>query len=124
MVAEVAHLFGPAYARLIKLMRQQGAIHIGETSWPIDGQLHGLRIFVNDVLSLYVISRSRGSKVPKALLGTDLEGTIISDFFSAYSPLEVQKAKCWAHLLPDSHDLTKGQPPDAERLSFHNDLHL
>ena len=30
MVAEVAHLFGPAYARLIKLMRQQRAIHIDE----------------------------------------------------------------------------------------------
>jgi len=123
MVAEVAHLFGPAYARLIKLMRQQGAIHIDETSWPIDGQLHWLWIFVNDVVSLYLISRSRGSKVPKALLGTEFEGTIISDFFAAYSPLEVQKAKCWAHLLRDSHDLTKGQSPDPEGLVFHHDLH-
>ncbi len=122
MVAEVAHLFGPAYARLIKLMRQPGAIHIDETSGPIDGQLHWLWIFVNDVVSLDVISPSRGSKVPKALLGTDFEGTISSDFFSAYSPLEVQKAKCWAHLLRDSHDLTKGQDPDPEGLVFHNDL--
>lgn len=31
MVAEVARLFGPAYARLIHLMRQQAAIHIDET---------------------------------------------------------------------------------------------
>ena len=123
MVAEVAHLFGPACARLIKLMRQQSAIHIDETSWPIDGKLHWLWIFVNDVVSLYIISRSRGSKVPKALLGDEFEGTIISDFFAAYSPLEVQKAKCWAHLLRDSHDLAKGHPSEVEEALFHNDLH-
>jgi transposase len=124
MVAEVARLFGPAYARLIRLMRQQAAIHIDETGWRIDGQNHWLWVFVNEIVALYLISRSRGSKVPKALLGQDFEGTVISDFFSAYSPLEVEKAKCWAHLLRDSHDLTKGKPPpDSERVHFHEQLH-
>jgi len=124
MVAEVAQLFGPAYARLIRLMRQQAAIHIDETGWRIDGQNHWLWVFVNDLVALYLISRSRGSKVPKALLGQDFQGVAISDFFSAYSPLEVEKAKCWAHLLRDSHDLTKGKPPpDSERVRFHQQLH-
>lgn len=124
MVAEVARLFGPAYARLIRLMRQQAAIHIDETGWRIDGQNHWLWVFVNEIVALYLISRSRGSKVPKALLGQDFEGTVISDFFSAYSPLEVEKAKCWAHLLGDSHDLAKGKPPpDSERVHFHEQLH-
>lgn len=123
MVAEVAHLFGPAYARLIELMRRQAAIHIDETSWRVDGNAHWLWVFVNDVVALYVITRSRGSKVPKALLGPDFDGTIISDFFSAYSPLEVAKAKCWAHLLRDSHELAKGRPPDSEQARFHRQLH-
>jgi transposase len=123
-MAEVAHLFGPAYARLIRLMRQQAAIHIDETGWRVDGKNHWLWIFVNEVVALYVISRSRGSKVPKALLGKDFQGVVISDFFSAYSPLEVEKAKCWAHLLRDSHELTKGKPPpDSERVRFHEQLH-
>jgi transposase len=108
MVAEIAALFGPAYARLRALMRQQAAIHIDETSWRIDGVPHWLWVFVNDVVALYVVSRSRGSKVPQALLGPDFDGVAISDFFSAYSPLEVEKAKCWAHLLRDSHDNVKG----------------
>ena len=125
MVAEMAQLFGPAYAQLIETMRQQAILHIDETTWPVDGQRHWLWIFINDVVSLYVLSRSRGSKVPKALLGPDFSGTIVSDFFSAYSPLEVEKAKCWAHLLRDSHDLTKGRPPPAsERPQFHQHLHL
>jgi transposase len=123
MVAEIARLFGPAYARLLELMRQQTAIHIDETSWRVDGVPHWLWVFVNDVVALYVVSRSRGSKVPQALLGPDFEGVVISDFFSAYSPLEVEKAKCWSHLLRDSHDYAKGQASSSERARFHRSLH-
>lgn len=124
MVAKIARLFGPAYARLIRLMREQAAIHVDETGWRIDGDNHWLWVFVNDVVALYLISHSRGSKVPKALLGSDFQGVVISDFFSAYSPLDHEKAKCWAHLLADSHDLTKGKPPpDSERVRFHRHLH-
>ena len=123
IVAEIAALFGPAYARLIATMRQQAALHIDETSWRINGVVHWLWVFVNDVVALYVMSRSRGSKVPQALLGPDFDGVIVTDFFSAYSPLEVDKAKCWAHLLRDSHDAARGQPPDHERTRFHTDLH-
>jgi transposase len=123
MVAEIAALFGPAYARLLQLMRQQAAIHIDETSWRVDGVAHWLWVFVNDVVALYVVSRSRGSKVPQALLGPSFDGVVISDFFNAYSPLEVEKAKCWAHLLRDSHDYAKGQDADSERTRFHRTLH-
>jgi hypothetical protein len=123
MVAEIAALFGPAYARLLELMRQQAAIHIDETSWRVEGVPPWLWVFVNDVVALYVVSRSRGSKVPQALLGPDFDGVAISDFFSAYSPLEVEKAKCWAHLLRDSHDNAKGQEAESERVRFHRTLH-
>jgi broad specificity phosphatase PhoE len=123
MVAQVAALFGPTYARLLEVMRQQAAIHIDETSWRVEGVPHWLWVFVNDVVALYVVSRSRGSKVPQALLGPDFDGVVISDFFSAYSPLEVEKAKCWAHLLRDSHDNAKGQDAESERTRFHRTLH-
>jgi transposase len=123
MVAEIARVFGPAYARLLELMRQQAALHIDETSWRVDGVPHWLWVFVNDVVALFVVSRSRGSKVPQALLGPQFDGVAISDFFSAYSPLDVEKAKCWAHLLRDSHDYAKGQQAESERGRFHRTLH-
>jgi transposase len=123
IVAEIAALFGPAYARLLHLMRQQAAIQVDETSWRVDGVPHWLWVFVNDVVALYVVSRSRGSKVPQALLGPDFDGVVISDFFSAYSPLEVEKAKCWSHLLRDSHEYAKGQDAESERTHFHRTLH-
>lgn len=88
----------------------------------MDGTPHWLWVLVNDGVALYVISRSRGSKVPQALLGPDFDGTIISDFFSAYAPLEVSQAKWWAHLWRDSHDLAKGRPPDSEQARFHREL--
>ena len=103
---------------------KQAAIHVDETGWRIEGQNHWLWVFVNELVALYVISHSRGSKVPNALLGKHFEGVVISDFFSAYSPLDMEKAKCWVHLLRDSHDLTKGEPPpDSERVQFHQQLH-
>jgi hypothetical protein len=37
--------------------------------------------------------------------------------------LEVEKAKCWAHLLRDSHYNAKGQDADSERTRFHCALH-
>lgn len=126
IVTQVSRLFGSTYAELLRLMRQQMVLHIDETGWKVDGDNHWLWVFINDVVTLFVLSKSRGSKVPAALLGDEFEGTIISDFFSAYSPLDVNKAKCWAHLLNDSHELTKGRPPPdstSERVLFHQELH-
>ncbi len=126
IVSQVSRLFGPIYADLLRLMRQQTVLHIDETGWKVNGDNHWLWVFINDVVALFVLSKSRGSKVPAALLGDEFEGTIISDFFSAYSPSDVNKAKCWAHLLNDSHELTKGRPPPdptSERVLFHQELH-
>lgn len=37
MLSEGARLFGPAYARLLRLIRQHAALHIDETGWRMDG---------------------------------------------------------------------------------------
>ena len=121
LVAEVADRFGPAYARLIQLLREHVAVHIDETGWRINGDNHWLWVFLSDVVTLYVVSHSRGSKVPQALLGADFDGSIVSAFYSAYSPLDYEKGKCWAHLLRDAHALIDGKPPpDPERLIRRN----
>lgn len=124
IVGEVAALFGPSYRRLIALMRQQAAVHVDETGWRVNGDNHWLWVFINDAVTLYVLSHSRGSKVPKALLGPEFAGSVISDFYTAYSPLDYEKGKCWAHLLRDAHELTEGKPPPKpERVEFKENLH-
>jgi hypothetical protein len=124
IVTEVAARFGPAYRGLIEVLRQQAAVHVDETGWHVNGANHWLWVFISDVVTLYALSHSRGSRVPKALLGSEFEGSVINDFYSAYSPLDYTKGKCWTHLLRDAHKLIEGQPPpDPERLEFKEDLH-
>src|SRR6266542_1896982 len=116
MVAEVAALFGPAYARLLELIRQQAALHIDETSWRVDGVPHWLWVFVNDLVALDVVSRSRGSKVPQALLGPDFA-------LQRRIGAAVEKAKCCEHLLLDSHAYAKGHEADSQRMRSPRTLH-
>ena len=126
IISEMNRLFGPAYGHLLRLMRQQSILHVDETGWRVNGDNHWLWVFVNEVVALFVLSKSRGSKVPRAVLGNDFSGHIVTDFYSAYSPLDVAKAKCWAHLLRESHSLVLGKPPPAsnsDRVQFHQQLH-
>jgi len=115
MVAAIAALVGPADARLLDLMRQQAAIPLDAPAWRGDGVPHWRWVFVNAVGALYLVSRSRGRKVPLALLGPDCAGGASSDFFRASSPLAVEKATCWAQLLRDSPANAKGQDAAGER---------
>jgi hypothetical protein len=67
-----------------------------------------------------------GQTFPNCVRGSGTvvsDGVVISDFFSAYAPLEVEKVKCRRHLLSDSHDYAKGPAADSERARFHRSLH-
>ena len=81
--------------------------------------------FSSTMWSLSMSSAAAGAvRCPKRCWEPISKGVVISDIFSAYSPLEAEKAKCWSHLLRDSHALTKGQPPpEAEQVQFHQQLH-
>ena len=54
---------------LIQVLRASPAIHIEETGWKITGQGHWLWAFVTERLAYYRIDPSRGSRVPKEVLG-------------------------------------------------------
>lgn len=78
------------------------SIYADETSWKMNGNNYWLWCLTNVFSALYAIDNSRGSKVPKGLLGNDFEGILMSDFFSAYNLVSAKaKAKCNAHLLRD-----------------------
>jgi transposase len=53
----------------------------------------------NSAQTLYHVNKSRGSKVILRLLGKAFGGTLVSDFYSAYSKMPCRKQKCLAHLL-------------------------
>ncbi len=89
---------------LLQAIRTSSVLHIDETGWKITGQGHWLWAFVTERLAYYRIDPSRGSTVPKQVLGERFRGTVVSDFFSAYNRLKVRQQKCWAHLIRELRD--------------------
>ena len=84
---------------LLASIRASPSAHVDETGWKVTGVNHWLWAFVTEKLAYYRIDRSRGSLVPKEVLGEGYKGIVISDFYSAYNRLKVRQQKCWVHLL-------------------------
>ena len=102
---------------LLQAIRTTPAVHIDETGWKITGQGHWLWAFVTEKLAYYRIDPSRGSTVPKGVLGPTYEGTVISDFYSAYNLLKVRQQKCWAHLIRELREEAKQDISEEYRLA-------
>ena len=64
-------------------IRPSPATHVEETGWKLTGVNHWLWAFVTDRLADSRIDRSRGSGVPKDVLGEDDPGIVVSDFSRA-----------------------------------------
>jgi transposase len=87
------------YDRVLIKIRNSKWCHIDETSFTVNKDKWWLWIFrsdQNDVL--FVIRKSRGSKVVKEILGDDWDKPIISDGWSAYTYIPIVQ-RCWAHLI-------------------------
>ena len=95
----VARWLGVETQELLASIRASPAAHVDETGWKVTGVNHWLWAFVTEKLAYYRIDRSRGSLVPKEVLGERYKGIVISDFYSAYNRLKVRQQKCWVHLL-------------------------
>lgn len=86
-------------------IRESPGAYVDETGMRVDGVNGWLWTGATPKETFFHPSDSRGSKVVDKLLGKDYKGTMVSDFYSAYSPPDLDKQKCWAHLLRDSRKL-------------------
>ena len=102
---------------LREAIRTSPATHVDETGWKLTGVNHWLWAFVTDRLAYVRIDRSRGSGVPKEVLGTDYRGVVISDFYSAYNRLKGPQQKCWVHLLRELRDCAKTELSEEYRVA-------
>ncbi len=82
-----------------EIVRSSPYVNIDETGWRVDGENFWLWVFVTDDAALYVIDKSRGSKVLKKVLDDGFEGVLCIDFYSAYNPINARKQRCLLHLL-------------------------
>lgn len=97
--------------QILKAVQETSSKHVDETGWKINGVSHWLWTVVNNRWAFFHVNKSRGSKVPKELLGCPHQGTVSSDFFSAYNKLKGNKQKCLVHLKRDIHKARDAFPP-------------
>ena len=105
-------------AYILKKVKEAPHKHVDETGWTVNGVGHWLWSFVSGRWAFTHIDKSRGSRVPKELLGHPFKGVVVSDFFSAYNKLQGLKQKCLVHLrrdmrkARDAFPRSTGPPPD------------
>ena len=98
-VQRVAKWLSGDYEQTILKLRCASVVYADETSWRTNGKNGWLWTAASDTHTLYHVDKSRGGKVITRLLGKAFGGTLVSDFYSAYSTIDCKKQKCLCHLL-------------------------
>lgn len=111
IITKTGQLFGPKFKELKQRIRESAVHHEDETGWRKRGKSFWLWTFISDETALFKIAKSRGHKVPKAIIGKNYNGIVTSDGHSAYNKLEdvtkCRQQKCWVHILRNSKKLAK-----------------
>jgi hypothetical protein len=117
-VQRLADWFDEDYQKLIVRMRSARYVHADETGWRTDGKNGYLWALTSPSHTLYHVDRSRSGKVIRKLLGKAFGGTLVSDFYSAYSKMDCKKQKCLVHLLRELADSAEKSPAFAATAFF------
>jgi transposase len=101
LLSAVARAGARVYGELQEAVRGSPFVHADETGWREDGMNGYLWSFSTPNVRLFVRRPSRGHEVPESVLGSAYRGTVVSDFYSAYSYHLGSHQRCWVHLLRD-----------------------
>ena len=102
MCQETAKALAEPYTAIAEQVRAESVANVDETSWRQAGTRPWIWVMRGSRATLFEVLPRRNSDALKQLLGPDWDGTVISDRFSAYKCLSVEKRQvCWAHLKRD-----------------------
>jgi transposase len=109
-VQRIADWFEGDYQKLMVELRCAEHAYADETGWRTDGRNGYLWAVTDPTHTLYHVDKSRGGKVIQKLLGRAFGGTLVSDFYSAYSTMDCKKQKCLTHLLRELAESAEKSP--------------
>ncbi|QSG13563.1 Transposase (plasmid) [Halapricum desulfuricans] len=92
------------YEQIRRQIQQADVVHIDETGIKRDGEQAWIWTFTTEKHTLYAVRESRGSDVPKEVLGEDFAGTVVCDGWTAYPAFSSNLQRCWAHILREAED--------------------
>lgn len=106
-IARVNDALAVPYEELAGHVPTEPVLNIDESGWKDKGLKYWIWVFSTSLISFFHIARSRGSAVLEDVLGKTYDGTIVSDFFSAYVKYANRLQQfCLAHLIRDVKFLT------------------
>lgn len=102
MCAETTQALAKSHTDIARLVRSESVVGVDETPWRQAGKKRWLWAMRGQQATLFEVHPRRNAEALKHLLGSDWQGTVISDRYKAYLCLPVDKRQvCWAHLKRD-----------------------
>lgn len=109
-VQRIAGWLEDDYEQLLVSVRAAPRVYVDESGWRTDGKNGYVWAVTTPTQTLYHIDKSRGGAVIERLLGKAFGGTLVSDFYSAYSAMNCKKQKCLVHLLRELAETAQESP--------------
>jgi hypothetical protein len=123
-VQRIADWLEDDYQQLLVSVRAAPQVYADETGWRTGGKNGYVWAVATPTQTLYHIDKSRGGAVIRDLLGKAFGGTLVSDFYSAYSRMNCKKQKCLVHLLRELAQTAEKSPAFAAGAFFRKSKRL
>lgn len=108
----LAAIFYPWYQQIHREALDSAVLHGDESGWRVNGKTHWLWCFANELLSFFMIDRSRGSPALLKFFTQEFGGVLVSDFWGAYNAVVCAlRQTCLVHLLRDLEHVEKYKSP-------------
>ncbi len=98
-IIKISEKLEPSYFEIEEKIKEENFAYSDETSWPVNGMLWYLWLFVTKNFVFITIQNSRARKVLIEIFGMDYNGGIISDCYRVYDNFAKWYQKCWVHLM-------------------------
>jgi len=102
----------PDVQKLQEELQHSPVVHGDETTWREDGRNGYFWHFGSPTIRYFLYRHSRSGEVVNEVLGSDFDGTLVTDFYSGYSRMLGRHQRCWAHLLRAIHECKEKHPAD------------
>ena len=86
---------------LLGELRGSPVVHGDETSWREGGQNGYLWSFSSPEVRYFEYRRSRSGEIVTEVLGDDVGGVLVSDFYGGYNSVLGRHQRCGVHVLTD-----------------------
>ncbi len=107
---ETSEALAAPYHEAQEAVAQAETAFVDETGWKEQGKRRWLWVAVTKLVTVFLVSCSRGRQALHQLIGEDFPGILHSDRWGAYNIVDCSRRQlCWAHLKRDFQALSERQ---------------